>query len=219
MHWAWCLLPANSRVAAGGRCRPVCGRLCCTTHSYSCCERYMLVWCLRVPARISQQPPADRGGCFPSSAAAGAGCVDDRVIFPLSCSLTGGNFDAAAASTSRYLPVESAMPGTTLGIIPLQAFETGGTLYGRGGWSAGAAGSALWAGCVWSLCIVWLWVRQQAGSNWLSSLQASSSHCMWLFVCWSADSCPCLPAPAPSCCSCRHPRCAPAPPCAPHAGT
>jgi nitric-oxide synthase len=46
------------------------------------------------------------------------------------CSLAGGNFDAAAAATSRYLPVESAMPGTTLGIIPLQAFETGGTLYG-----------------------------------------------------------------------------------------
>jgi hypothetical protein len=46
-------------------------------------------------------------------------------------SLAGGNFDAAAAATSRYLPVESAMPGTTLGIIPLQAFETGGTLYGE----------------------------------------------------------------------------------------
>jgi hypothetical protein len=45
--------------------------------------------------------------------------------------MTGGNFDAAAAATSRYLPVESAMPGTTLGIIPLQAFETGGTLYGE----------------------------------------------------------------------------------------
>lgn len=46
------------------------------------------------------------------------------------CSLTGGNFDAAAMSTSRYLPVESAMPGTTLGLIALKAFETGGTLYG-----------------------------------------------------------------------------------------
>lgn len=48
------------------------------------------------------------------------------------CSLTGGNFDAAAMSMSRYLPVESAMPGTTLGLIALKAFETGGTLYG--GW-------------------------------------------------------------------------------------
>jgi hypothetical protein len=47
--------------------------------------------------------------------------------------MTGGNFDAAAAATSRFLPVESAMPGTTLGIIPLQAFETGGTLYGACG--------------------------------------------------------------------------------------
>ena len=40
------------------------------------------------------------------------------------------NFDPAAMSNGRYLPVESAMPGTTLGIIPLQAFATGGTLYG-----------------------------------------------------------------------------------------
>eukprot|EP00878_Enallax_costatus_P042888 GHUV01050395.1.p1 GENE.GHUV01050395.1~~GHUV01050395.1.p1 ORF type:complete len:111 (+),score=8.13 GHUV01050395.1:138-470(+) len=33
-------------------------------------------------------------------------------------------------STSRYLPVESAMPGTTLGLIALKAFDSGGTLYG-----------------------------------------------------------------------------------------
>ncbi len=46
------------------------------------------------------------------------------------CSLSGGNFDAAAAASARHLPVESAMPGTTLGLIPLQAFESGGTLYG-----------------------------------------------------------------------------------------
>ncbi|GAX85282.1 hypothetical protein CEUSTIGMA_g12700.t1 [Chlamydomonas eustigma] len=39
------------------------------------------------------------------------------------------NFDPAAMSNGRYLPVESAMPGTTLGIIPLQAFASGGTLY------------------------------------------------------------------------------------------
>ena len=41
------------------------------------------------------------------------------------------NFDPAAMSNGRYLPVESAMPGTTLGIIPLQAFASGGTLYGE----------------------------------------------------------------------------------------
>ncbi|KAI8474444.1 MAG: hypothetical protein J3K34DRAFT_518182 [Monoraphidium minutum] len=41
----------------------------------------------------------------------------------------GSNFDAAAMANSRYLPVESAMPGTTLGLIPLKAFESGGTLY------------------------------------------------------------------------------------------
>lgn len=43
----------------------------------------------------------------------------------------GGNYDAAAMAHSKYLPVESAMPGTTLGLIPLQAFETGGVLYGK----------------------------------------------------------------------------------------
>ncbi|KAG1679418.1 hypothetical protein FOA52_007709 [Chlamydomonas sp. UWO 241] len=41
----------------------------------------------------------------------------------------GDNFDPAAMANGRFLPVESAMPGTTLGIIPLQAFATGGTLY------------------------------------------------------------------------------------------
>ncbi len=40
------------------------------------------------------------------------------------------NFDAAARGSAKRAPVESAMPGTTLGLIPLQAFESGGTLYG-----------------------------------------------------------------------------------------
>ncbi|CAD7697733.1 unnamed protein product [Ostreobium quekettii] len=39
------------------------------------------------------------------------------------------SFDPAARSFGRFLPTESEMPGTTLGIIPLQAFSTGGTLY------------------------------------------------------------------------------------------
>jgi nitric-oxide synthase len=39
------------------------------------------------------------------------------------------NYDAGAMSSGKHLPVESAMPGTTLGLIPLQAFESGGTLY------------------------------------------------------------------------------------------
>jgi hypothetical protein len=43
------------------------------------------------------------------------------------------NFDAAALANGRYLPLESPMPGTTIGIIPLQAFASGGTLYG--GWA------------------------------------------------------------------------------------
>jgi nitric-oxide synthase len=48
----------------------------------------------------------------------------------------GDNFDPAAMANGRFLPVESAMPGTTLGIIPLQAFANGGTLYG--GWALDA---------------------------------------------------------------------------------
>jgi len=41
----------------------------------------------------------------------------------------GGNFDAAALAHGSRLPVESAMPGTTLGLIALRAFEAGGALY------------------------------------------------------------------------------------------
>ncbi|GFR50774.1 hypothetical protein Agub_g13039 [Astrephomene gubernaculifera] len=37
--------------------------------------------------------------------------------------------DPAAIGMGRYLPVESAMPGTTLGLIPLRAFSGGGTLF------------------------------------------------------------------------------------------
>ena len=44
---------------------------------------------------------------------------------------TSAQFDAAAVSRAKHLPVESAMPGTTLQIIPLEAFESGGVLYGR----------------------------------------------------------------------------------------
>ncbi|CAK0756494.1 hypothetical protein CVIRNUC_002460 [Coccomyxa viridis] len=44
-------------------------------------------------------------------------------------SFSSSQFDAAAVSTGRHLPVESAMPGTTLQIIPLEAFQSGGTLY------------------------------------------------------------------------------------------
>ena len=40
------------------------------------------------------------------------------------------NYDLAAANI-RHKPVESDMPGTTLGIIPLQAFKSGGVLHGK----------------------------------------------------------------------------------------
>ncbi|EFJ51703.1 hypothetical protein VOLCADRAFT_120437 [Volvox carteri f. nagariensis] len=37
--------------------------------------------------------------------------------------------DPAALGMGKYLPVESAMPGTTLGLIPLRAFSSGGVLF------------------------------------------------------------------------------------------
>eukprot|EP00884_Botryococcus_braunii_P017452 jgi/Botrbrau1/4390/Bobra.105_2s0036.1 len=52
-----------------------------------------------------------------------------RAIVREMSDLGSQQFDAAAASVKRRLPVESAMPGTTLGLIPLRAFESGGTLY------------------------------------------------------------------------------------------
>ena len=49
-------------------------------------------------------------------------------------SFSSAHFDPAALSKGRHLPVESAMPGTTLQIIPLEAFEFGGLLYGVPFW-------------------------------------------------------------------------------------
>lgn len=39
------------------------------------------------------------------------------------------HFDAKATQVGRRLPVESAMPGTTLGFVKLGAFSSGGALY------------------------------------------------------------------------------------------
>ena len=44
-----------------------------------------------------------------------------------------GVFSPAALVTGRHLPVESCMPGTTLGMIALQAFDKGAALYGTVG--------------------------------------------------------------------------------------
>eukprot|EP01025_Chloroclados_australasicus_P049716 TRINITY_DN567_c2_g1_i1.p1 TRINITY_DN567_c2_g1~~TRINITY_DN567_c2_g1_i1.p1 ORF type:complete len:487 (-),score=53.01 TRINITY_DN567_c2_g1_i1:340-1800(-) len=52
-----------------------------------------------------------------------------RAIIKQMGNLQSNLFDPAAAQSSRHLPVESAMPGTTLGMIPLQAFASGGILY------------------------------------------------------------------------------------------
>ena len=45
-------------------------------------------------------------------------------------SMSSRHYDAAAAEHRRRLPVESPMPGTTLGPIALHAFASGGTLFG-----------------------------------------------------------------------------------------
>lgn len=39
-------------------------------------------------------------------------------------------YDVMAASSNNRLPVESAMSGTTLKLIPLKAFHSGGQLIG-----------------------------------------------------------------------------------------
>ena len=44
-------------------------------------------------------------------------------------SMGSKQFDPAAISKSKHLPVESAMPGTTLQLIPLEVFYKGGTLF------------------------------------------------------------------------------------------
>ncbi len=43
-------------------------------------------------------------------------------------SLKSANYDIGAARI-RHKPVASEMPGTTLGVIPLRAFESGGALH------------------------------------------------------------------------------------------
>ena len=44
---------------------------------------------------------------------------------------TSMQYDPMAASSHKRLPVESAMPGTTLKLIPLKAFHSGGQLIGQ----------------------------------------------------------------------------------------
>ena len=60
------------------------------------------------------------------------------------------NYDSAALTRAKRLPVESAMPGTTLQTIPMQAFASGGLLYGEGACYVGVP--------VTGVCIL-LWCR------------------------------------------------------------
>ncbi len=124
----------------------------------------------------------------------------------------GANFDAAAMSSGKYLPVESAMPGTTLGLIPLQAFESGGTLYDTPG--ARASGSRACGRCWrWRLLLTRLGLlpgaafsaqRLRARRRLLEARRAAPGRC-------------CLTAPARPHRARAHRRRAPAPPRAAHA--
>lgn len=51
-------------------------------------------------------------------------------------SMDSRHFDAKATQVGRRLPVESAMPGTTLGFVKLGAFSSGGALYDTPGAAA-----------------------------------------------------------------------------------
>lgn len=63
-------------------------------------------------------------------------------------SFSSKHYDAAATLAARRLPVESAMPGTTLGVIPMETFAAGGTLYG-----ACCEGVGGVVGCVMCVCV------------------------------------------------------------------
>lgn len=51
-----------------------------------------------------------------------------RVLSEMS-SAASQHFDAQAGFARRHLPMESAMPGTTLGRLRLAAFSSGGALF------------------------------------------------------------------------------------------
>jgi nitric-oxide synthase len=110
----------------------------------------------------------------------------------------GANFDAAAMSSGKYLPVESAMPGTTLGLIPLQAFESGGTLYD----TPGAQGLLL-------RLLVLRWERRPARGppRRRAGLEADSSACPapWTLpqACTCTTACRTCSSPRRSGCCCR----------------
>lgn len=52
-----------------------------------------------------------------------------RALVSEMANIKSRQFDPAAISKAKYLPTESAMPGTTLRLIPLKVFASGGTLY------------------------------------------------------------------------------------------
>ncbi len=93
--------------------------------------------CSRSWRARSRWPSARAGGEFPGKerilrhASPNIGTTCLQPCRPRGVSLTPKHYWPAAPPAPRYLPVESAMPGTTLGLIPLQAFSAGGTLYGR----------------------------------------------------------------------------------------
>lgn len=48
-----------------------------------------------------------------------------RAMLAQMASFSSRHFDPAATGVGRYMPTESPMPGTTLGLIALRPFESG----------------------------------------------------------------------------------------------
>ena len=68
--------------------------------------------------------------CKPAAAQADQRSRERRALVAEMSTMASSSFDPAAVAHSRHLPVESAMPGTTLQLIPLSAFSGNGALYG-----------------------------------------------------------------------------------------
>ena len=74
--------------------------------------------------------------------------------------MASSSFDPAAVAHSRHLPMESAMPGTTLQLIPLSTFSGNGALYGEpSALSAPASRFGVPLGCSPAAAAAWCMVR------------------------------------------------------------
>lgn len=70
-------------------------------------------------------------GCMTGGSAAPGKSAFVRAILKEMGNMSSMQFDPAATRWAKRAPTESAMPGTTLRLIPLSCFATGEFLYGR----------------------------------------------------------------------------------------